>query len=177
MKERKQFNFAPRWKEFLRGRPRKKKSQWILGFFACILAGALLFLPWAGEFYLDNQLKEVSADLSAYQEIAQANSRREMLNAELARQDGFLQMVHEKQLDPEQLLSQIMDLLPPETRLTSFALQEERTVQLNIVLSGPADVARLWVSLRDSGMFENFDLTAVSLLDQSQPLSLSLKLK
>jgi type IV pilus assembly protein PilN len=79
--------------------------------------------------------------------------------------------------DPGTTLNKMKDFLPVGSLVNNFTLSADNSMVISVTLSGPLDVAKLWTSLRDSNLFETFDIQTVSLQDQKQTLNLSLKLK
>jgi len=79
--------------------------------------------------------------------------------------------------DPGAILDKLKNFLPAGTLVNSIALSSDNSMVISVTVSGPMDVARLWTNLRDSNLFETFDIQTVSLQDQKQTLNLSLKIK
>jgi Tfp pilus assembly protein PilN len=180
MKERKQFNYAHRWKIELGNDKQtleKKKRRIIIPTVVSLLLVALLILPWTLQLKYKYELEKVEESIEYYAETAVTLGKVEELEAEVARMGTFIKITEEKSKKPRQVLVQINKLLPAGTTVSSFSLQADNSVQLGLVLSSPVDVARLWTNFRDSGLFIDFDIKAVSLTDDVQKLNLNLKLK
>lgn len=180
MKERTQFNYAQRWRieHSKEKRTSKKRKRGILSFVLLSLFGAaLLALPWIWQFKLHYQLGKVEERIISYREVADTLGEIEMHKAEIARMDNFIKTAEGRSKNPRAIRTQIDNLLPAGTTVTSFTLQADNSVQLGLVLAGPADVAQLWTKFRDSGLFTDFDLPTVSLTDEVKNLNLTLKIK
>jgi Tfp pilus assembly protein PilN len=180
MKEKKHLNYAHRWKMKL-GNDRRtlggKKRGRIIATVLSLLLLVLLTLPWTLQLKYKYELKKVEKSIEYYADTAVILQEVEELESKVARMSAFRKIAEEKSKNPQQVLRQINNLLPAQTTVSSFSLQADNSVSLGLALAGPVDVAKLWMNFRDSGLFVDFDLTAVSLTDDVQRLNLTLKLK
>jgi len=179
MKDRTEFNYAQRWKNTIIGESRSFPCIWIrvLLFCAGLLIVAFVAFPWVWQHKLDKELKALEQRLADYQDVALARNEVQQLEAQIAAMDLFVKMVEGKAKNPRLVIDKVTKLLPKETKVTSFSLGSDNTVQMNITVSGPVDLARLWTAFNNSGIFETLDLSTVSLVDEVQTLNLALKLK
>lgn len=180
MKERTQFNYAQRWRieQDSNQRTLKDHKSGIAAFMIVgLLLVALLAFPWIWQIVLQNKLNTIEESIGNYQEAEVALQEIERLEAEVAKLDILLKTAEESPKNLRTILPQVRKLLPDGATITSFSLQAENSIQLGLELPGSVDVARLWVSFRDSGLFADFDLKTVSLTEESQNLNLTLKMK
>jgi len=139
---------------------------------------ALIFsLPWLWQLKLEHDLRSIEDSIQPYSEVSNILQEFDRLNTDIAIMENFLRDIEDKSKNPRLVMEQVEKLLPEGTTLTLFSLQTDKSLQLELVLPGPPEVARLWVNLRDSGMFEDFYMETVSLVDQPQSINLTLKLK
>jgi type IV pilus assembly protein PilN len=92
-------------------------------------------------------------------------------------QKKVIDLIEKSTRDPGPVLDKLQKLLPQGTTVKSFSLQADNSVALSVTIPTPVDVARLWTSLRDSGMFLNVDMQTLSLQDKAQDFSFALKFK
>ncbi|NLI91835.1 MAG: hypothetical protein GX434_06380 [Peptococcaceae bacterium] len=180
MKERAQFNYAQRWRIEQSGNKRltQKRKKSIFAFtLISFLVVALLASPWVWQFILNYQLDKIEQSITAYHDVAVTMEDVDRLKGEIARMNSFLAISQGKSKKPREVLTQINKLLPTGTTVTSFSLQADNSVQINVDVPGPVDLAKFWMNFRDSGLFTDFDMKTVSLTDEVQHLSLTLKLK
>lgn len=180
MKERVYFNYAERWRlrfdiEHYHRRKRRKSLAVVVT--ACITVALLFALPWLWQFKLDYDLLKTEESILSYSEVATVLQELDMLKTEIAIMEDFLQTTEEQSKNPRIVLEQVRELLPEGTTISSFSLQTDNSLQLGMTLLGPPEVASLWINLRNSGLFEDFDIKTVSLVDQTQSINLSLKFK
>lgn len=180
MKEKRQLNYAQRWRIELYGskcidKINKRKI------FALVLFGILFFtlltLPWVWEYKLKYDIDKAEKSVSLYDEANRIIHEKETLEADLSKFLSFLNAAEKNSKNPKEVFMQIKKLLPAEAKINSFSFQTDYSVQISLILNGPADVADLWVNFRDSGLFVDFDMETVSLIDNNQNLNLTLKLK
>jgi len=180
MKERTQFNYAQRWRiehsSHKRAAQKRKRGIVVLAML-CIVTVAILALPWAWQFMLKYRLVNIEKQIDYYHEVAVTLEDISRLKGEAARMNSFLEVAQQNSKKPREVLSQVSKLLPAGTTVTSFALQADNSIQIGVVLSGPVDLARLWINFRDSGLFTDFDMNTVSLKNDVQKLNLTLKMK
>jgi hypothetical protein len=180
MKERTQFNYAQRWRIEHSGPKRstqkRARSAIVLTLLSFILF-SVLALPWIWQFVLDHNLTKIEERIVYYQEVAVTLENIDRLEKEIEGKNNFLEVVKGRAKDPREVLTQISTLLPTGTTVTSFALQADNSVQIGLVIPGPVDLAKLWINFSNSGMFTGFDLQSVSLVDQAQTHTLTLKMK
>ena len=180
MKERMQFNYAQRWRIEHSGSKqstqKQARSAIVLTLFSLILFSVLAF-PWIWQFVLDHNLKKTEERIVNYHEVAVTLEKIDRLKKEIEGKNNFLQVVKGKAKDPRDVLSQISTLLPTGITVTSFDLQSDNKVQIELVIPGPVDLAKLWINFLDSEMFTDFDLKSVSLVDQAQTQKVTFKMK
>jgi len=179
MKERSQFNYAQRWRISNSGNERATQKR-IRGFVMFSLIGFLVVglfaVPWIWQFALRHELEQVEAKIAYYHDVEITLAEIGQLEAQLAQMNNFLGLTAEKSKNPREVITQMRTLLPAGTTITSFSLQADYSVQLGVFLPGPIDLAKLWINLRDSGLFTDFDMNTVSLTDEEKRLNLTLKL-
>ncbi|HHV63656.1 MAG TPA: hypothetical protein GXX46_01045 [Peptococcaceae bacterium] len=179
MKERTQLNYAQRWRIEQSGK-RQASQKRRLGniFFAMLLILVILVgvFPWLWQYKLQHDLVKVEGRIKDYHEVEAVLLELERLQAEIAGMESFLRSAEARAKDPQIVLEQITALLPAGTVITSYNLNADYSVQIGLVLPGPVDVAKLWASFRDSGLFVDFDLNSVSLTDEVKTLNLTLKM-
>jgi len=146
-------------------------------FLGGLLLVAFVLSPWLWQIKLQYSLNQIESNIKDYQDVAGICAEISQLQTQASNMNNFRQMLETKKKDPRVIMNNIRKLLPAGATIMSFSLQADNSVQINITVAGPVDLAKLWVSFRDSGMFEGFDMCAVSLADQVQTLNLSLKLK
>ncbi len=180
MKEKRELNLAQRWVD---GLARETKSH--LRFKTQVLTwgiGSLLFLgavgstPWIWEYKVSRDIILVEEEVSLQREIENQVNQLKSLKAKAEGQQQLQNMMQNNTRDPGPILEKLKNTLPVGSVVNSFAMQEN-TVTLSVSVPTPVDVARLWVSLRDSGIFQGVDIQTVSLQDQVQTLNFTLTLK
>lgn len=180
MKDRRYFNYAERWKlrfdteHYYRKKRRKSLAMVVT---ACLAIVFVFALPWLWQIKLDNDLRITEEKIVSYSEVANVLQELDRLNKDIAVMEKFLQTTQENSKNPRIVLEQVSKLLPEGTTIGSFSLQADNSLQLGMTLLGPPEVASLWINLRNSGMFEDFDIKSVSLVDESQSINLTLKIK
>ena len=179
MKERIAFNYAQRWKIAQQSASRLSGGKRInvpllIGFLAI---AAFVLSPWIAQYWMQHNLSMIERNISDYEDVAAVTLQVSELQSQVSDMNGFLQTLESKKKDPQGIINQITKLLPAGAELTSFSLEVDNAVQMTVVVDGPVDLAKLWVSFRDSGMFEGFDINSVSLIDEKQTLDLSFTLK
>lgn len=180
MKEKKYFNYNERWKlKFDSEHHYREKRSKTIAFFvtACIAITFLFTLPWIWQYKLSIDLGKTEERIIAYNEVEKVIQEQDRLQADIAKMESFLRTIEDRSKDPRATLEQLEKLLPVGTHVRAFSLLADHSIQIGLVLSGPPEVAKLWVNLRNSGLYEDFDFPSVSLADQSQSIDLTLKLK
>lgn len=180
MKARMQFNYAERWRiaHSVKERAAQKRLRSILlNSLIAVLALGLLTLPWAWQYVLEHKLEKVENQIVYYHEVEVALNDIDRLEGKLSRMSNFLKMTEGNSKNPREVISKIRNLLPEGANITTFALQADNSLQLGVILTGPTDLAKLWINFRDSGLFDDFNLDTVSLRDEVNRLDLTLKLK
>jgi len=180
MREKREFNFAQRWVNGL-ARENKRPANWktqavIWGIGSLLLIGVVGSAPWLWEYKITRDITLVQRQIAPLGEIAKQVNRFKALQTQAAGQQQLLDLMGKSTQDPGPILDKLKQYLPVGTVVNSFALQEN-ALTLGVSVPTPVDVARLWVSLRDSGMFQEVDIQTVSLQDKVQTLNFSLKLK
>ncbi len=180
MKERVYFNYAERWKlrfDIEHYHRRKRRKSFAVVVTACLAVTLIFALPWVWQFKLDYDLRKTEESIVSYSEVATVLQELDMLKTEIAIMENFLQTAEDQSKNPRVVLEQVEKLLPEGTTIGSFSLQADNSLQLGMTLLGPPEVASLWINLRNSGLFEDFDIKTVSLVDQTQSINLTLKFK
>jgi len=180
MKEKKEFNFAQRWVERL-AKENERPSRWknkalTWGIGGLLLLGVIGSTPWLWEYKLSKDLTLVEQNISLDREIANQVNQLKTLKAKVEGQQQLLNLLQNSTHDPGSILEKLKGTLPIGSVINSFSLQET-TVTLSVSIPTPVDVARLWVSFRDSRMFQEVDIKTVSLQDKVQTINFNLKLK
>lgn len=180
MREKKEFNFAQRWVDGL-ARENERPQKWnnnvlIWGIGSLLLIGILGSAPWLWDYKLARDITLVDQQISALGEITHKVERFKMLNTQVLEQQELLDLLKKSTRDPGPILEKMKKALPVGTVVNTFTLQEN-SLTLGVNVPTPVDVARLWVSLRDAGMFQDVDIQDVSLVDKTQTLSFNLILK
>lgn len=180
MKEKTSFNFARRWEEELyratRTRAEKRQRTVVMILLAALLAG-LLASPWAWAYKLSYDTTKLEEQIAALGKIDEEVQRRDALQAQVQSQEQVQDLVANNTQDPAIVLAQLAEYLPAGTTVTNFSLRADNSFTVGLTLPTPVDVARLWVSLEESGLYEGVNIQTVSLEDKSQTLNLYLKLK
>lgn len=180
MREKKEFNFAQQWIDGLArqtGRRQKWKTSSLLwGLGGLILLGVLGSAPWVWDYKLKQDITLVEQQISALGEITNQVKQLNKLKAQAEEQQKLLDLMKKSTREPGPILENLKKTLPIGTVVNTFSLQEN-TLNISVTFPSPVDVARLWVSLRESGMFQEVDNQPVSLQDKVQTLNFSLELK
>lgn len=180
MKEKREFNFAQCWVDGLAREnesPSKLKIQaltWGIG--SLLFLGVVGSTPWLWEYKVTRDITLVEERISSLGEISNQVNQLKALKAKAEGQQKLLKLMQNSTRDPGPILEKLKSTLPVGTVVNTFSLQEN-AVTLGVSVPTPVDVARLWVSLRDSGMFQRVDIQTVSLQDKVQTLNFSLTLK
>lgn len=180
MKEKKEFNFAQRWLNQL-AKEKETPSFWktriaVWGAAGVLLLGVAGSTPWLWEYKLSRDIRVVEDSMSSLKDLENQVNQMKALKAKVESQEQLLKIVQSNTLDVAPVMAKLAGLLPAGAVVNSFSLQDN-TLVLSVAVPTPVDVARLWVSLHDSGMFQGVDIQTVSLLDQAQTLNLNLTLK
>jgi len=180
MKEKREFNFAQRWVDKLardNESPTRWKNQAITwGIAGLLLLGVIGSTPWLWEYKLRKDINLVENEIFLLRDIANQVKQLKALKAKEEEQHQLQNLVQTSTHDPSPILEKLKNTLPVGAVVNLFSLQET-TVTFSVSVPTPVDVARLWVSLRDSGMFQEVDIQTVSLQDKVQTLNFNLKLK
>jgi len=180
MKEKKEFNFARRWVEGLAKENEKpsilKTRVVVLGIGSLVFLGVIGSVPWLWEYKLSRDIILAKEKIDDVLDIATQVNQLKSLNAKAEGQRQLQNLIKSGTRDPGPILEKLRSILPAGSVVDSFGLQEN-AVTLSISVPTPVDVARLWVSLRDSGMFNGVDIQTVSLEDKAQTLKFNLTLK
>ncbi|NLL53480.1 MAG: hypothetical protein GX248_12360 [Peptococcaceae bacterium] len=179
MKERKQFNFAQRWKIAQQNLSPLAGSKRLGGpLLVCLgLVVVLALTPWLWQYKLDYQLKQLERYIADYQDVAALDLQVTELQAQRAKMNTFRQIMIEKKKDPQAIIAAITKHLPSASRMLSFALEDDNSIQITVILNEPSDITQLWGGLSNSDLFMELDISSVSMLEEQQILDLTLKLK
>jgi Tfp pilus assembly protein PilN len=180
MKGKIEFNFSERWVENLTRETvgtSKLKAQFVAGgIFSLIILGIIGITPWVWNYKVSRDISQVEEKISSLSEITNQVSQLKTLKAEAEREQQTIKLIQQTTHDPDRILEKLKSTLPPGTVVNSFSIQDNN-VTLSVSVPTPVDVARLWISLRDSGMFQEVDLQTISLQDKQQSLNFNLQLK
>lgn len=179
MQEKLQFNFALRWEQDQvkeKAPKRKLMKTVILGIAGFIVIGLAGSTPWVWEYKLRQDLMRFNSEIQALGSIDTQVRQMNSLKGQIAKKKKIEQTILSSR-DPGLILDKVKNFLPVGTLVNSISLNADNLMVINVTLLGPVDVAKLWTNLRDSNLFETFDIQTVSLQDQKQTINLSLKLK
>ncbi|HUS88235.1 MAG TPA: PilN domain-containing protein [Desulfosporosinus sp.] len=180
MREKKEFNFAQQWEAGIAREiqnPHSWKTKAVLwGTVSVIFLGVLGSAPWLWEYKVKRDITLVEQQISALGEIPNQVKRFKSLKNQVEGQQQLLDLMQKSTRDPGPILEKLKKTLPAGTAVNTFSLQEN-ALTMGVSVPTPVDVARLWVSLLDSGMFQEVDIQTVSLQDKAQTLNFNLKLK
>ncbi|GAB6171439.1 hypothetical protein JCM15765_09170 [Paradesulfitobacterium aromaticivorans] len=182
MREKIEFDFLSAWERQQARAAGKRISRLSPLAMAALIVGTLIILvgagaPWLWEYKLDQELAGVNQKLSGLSRLESKVQQLTALQARKNKEEQLQAAVKQNTKDPGPLLAKLSQLLPTGAKVSSFSLQGDNTVNLSVTVPTPVDVARLWSSLRDSGLFQDVDIKSVSLEDKEQQLALTLKLK
>lgn len=180
MKEKREFNFAQCWVDTLAREsesPSRLKTQALTwGLAGLLFLGVVGGTPWLWEYKVGRDIRLAEGKVSSLAEIANQVRRLKALQAKAEGQQQLLDSIKNSTRDPAPILEKLKNILPVGSVVNTFSWQEN-ALTLSISVPTPVDVARLWVSLRDSGMFQEVDIQTVSLQDKAQTLNFNLTLK
>ena len=180
MREKKEFNFAQQWIDGLAresGSPTKWKNKaFIWGTVSLLLLLVVGTVPWLWDYKLKRDIAVVEQQIFTLGEINKQVEHFKSLNKQVEGQQQLLDLIKRSTRDPGPILEKLKKTLPTGTVVNTFSLQEN-ALTMGVSVPTPVDVARLWVSLRDTGMFQEVDIQTASLQDKAQTLSFNLKLK
>lgn len=181
MRDKKAFNFVRRWEASLDKAAGKEKTlppkmvlSATIGITMIIL---LVSAPFLWEYKVNFDREQLEQKISDLRSIDNLVKKQQSLKNQVDAQQQVLDLVNKSNQDPGPILERLRQLLPVGTTVTTFNLQADRTLTLGVAIPNPVDVARLWTTFRDSGMFQSVDIQTVSLMDKIQMLNLNLKLK
>lgn len=143
-----------------------------------VIAIILIFLgssPWLYTFTLDRKLAVLDDRVNELSSVHQKVAQLDDLKTQVIEANQVIDIYNQSKLDPNEVFSKIMPLLPSGTTVSSLTIQEDRSFQITVNMPTPVDVVRLWVSIGDSGLFQSIDINTVSLQDKPQALSLTLR--
>lgn len=148
-----------------------------LGLYAgvAILLVAFASSPWLYAFKLDQDIARTRNKIASFEAERQRVSQLELLKKQVDEGNLVIIDYNRSKLDTVEVFAKIMPLLPSGTKISTLAIQEDKSFIMNMSLPTPIDVVRLWVSLQDSGLFQSIDINTVSLQEKPQTLSLTLK--
>lgn len=180
MREKREFNFAQRWFEGLAREsesPKKWKTKALLwGTGSLLILVVVGSAPWLWEYKVKRDITLVEQQISALGEITNQVKRFKSLKNQVDGQLQLLDLMKKSTRDPGPILEKLKKTLPIGTVVNTFSLQENALTMV-VSVPTPVDVARLWASMNDSGMFQEVDIQTVSLQDKAQTLNMNLKLK
>lgn len=182
MRSKRDFNFALRWEQMLLVKTgaysqRKRRQRIITLLVGLFILFAGTAWPWLWALKLRNDLAKVNQSIASMSSIESQVQQLDALKASNSSQIDIINQMTKSNVDPQPILNQMAKLFPTGTTINSFSLAADKTLTMTVSVPTPIDLARLWTNLRDSGLFQNFDVKSFSLLDKTQTLNLSLKLK
>ncbi|AHF08631.1 hypothetical protein [Desulfitobacterium metallireducens] len=140
-----------------------------------LLIAFLASSPWLYAYKLDRDILQLDTRISGFSVEKQNVNQLNQLKKQVDEGNQVLLIYNQSKLNPDDVFLKLMPLLPSDTTISSLNIQEDKSFQVSINIVTPIDVLRLWVSLRDSGLFQSIDINTVSLQDKPQTLSLTLK--
>lgn len=178
MKHKKEFNFARRW-ELEQAKLTAPTSALPLAIIAWGIGGTVVVLaiagsPWLWEYKLAYDLQSVNQKIVALRPVEIQVQTMNEFKSKIQSSKQFLDLVRKENRDPIEVLDKLKQLLPVGTMVNSFSYTGD-SINIAVSIPLPVDVARLWVSLRDSGIFQNVDIQSVSLVDKVQKLNFTLQ--
>lgn len=182
MRSKIEFNFALRWEQALSIHTgahlkRKKRQQLLILFVGVIVILAGTTWPWLWMYKLQNDLEEVNQKIANLSSTENQVRQLDALKLKNTQQIEVINQIKGSNIDPEPILNKMAKLFPAGTTINSFSLTADKNLTMSVSIPTPIDLAKLWISLRDSGLFQTVDVKTFSLVDKVQTLSLSLKLK
>ncbi len=182
MYQKTEFNFMLVWERQQARAAGKRISRLTPLAMAALVVGVLIILvgasaPWLWEYKLERELDGLNQKLSVLSPLESKVQQLTALQTQKQKNDQLQAAVKQNTKDPGPLLDKLSKLLPIGTKVNAFSLQGDNTVNVSVTVPTPVDVARLWSSLRDSGLFQDVDIKSVSLEDKEQQLALTLKRK
>lgn len=180
MREKKEFNFAQRWVDGL-ARETQNPNSWktkamLWGTVSLIFLGVLGSAPWLWEYKVKQDITLIEQQIASLGEIPKQVNQLKALQVQAKGQQQLLDLMQKSTRDPGPILEKLKKTLPIGTVVNTFSMQEN-ALTMGVSVPTPVDVARLWISMRDSGMFQEVDIQTVSLQDKAQTLNFNLKLK
>jgi len=179
MRDKRQFDFVRRWelaeRKHTTGRLTPKKTGLVI--FGLFLLCGLGALPWTWAYKQEIDLQKVNDQIKALSAIDIQVNKLAVLRGQINSQQQLLREIQSGTADPGPVLDKLRALLPAGTTVTTFSMQADKSVTLEVNVPTPVDVARLLTSIQSSGYFLGSDIKTVSLQDKSQSLALALKLK
>lgn len=178
MQGKTQFNFADRWdRQIISIHPKHTFKTWAMGICGTLLISILASSPWIIEYKIKRDIGQINEKVSALQNTVKLVNLQKSLTTQIEERKAISALVQKNSKDPGPVLEKLKQLFPVGTTISSFTLMADNTLNLTVNTPAPIDVARLWVSLRDSEIFQGVDLQTVSLQDKTQAINLNLKLK
>ena len=182
MPNKRNLNFALAWetqrkKNPSETSPRFQTKSLVMGVGGIFLIVVLTSSPWLWEYKLRLETSSVNKKITELHEIDQQVQKLNAMKEQAQNQKKLIDLIEKSTRDPGPVLDKLQKLLPQGTTVKSFSLQADNSVALSVTIPTPVDVARLWTSLRDSGVFLNVDIQTLSLQDKAQDFSFALKLK
>lgn len=133
--------------------------------------------PWLWSYKIQADSAQVNSKIAALHDIVGKVNQLESLETEFKKETTLLAARQAESTGPMEVLARLKTLLPVGTSIKRFSFQPDKAVTLGFSVPAPLDVARLWLSLDRSGMFQSVDIQSVSLEDKAQDINLTLKLK
>ena len=180
MRERKQLNFAQRWRAKLKEPKQasiRRTKHILVGVGIGIVIAAVGSLPWIYEWRLAGKLQYLNEQITALQELDMQVHQLETLQGYVQSQEQLLELVDKQKKDPSEVLNRLQEHLPTGSTLESFTLNPDQSVEVSIIFLSPVDVAGFWSIMKESEYFETEDIASISLEDKEQTVAMKFNLK
>lgn len=182
MRSKNNFNFSLVWenkliKEASEGKFQFKAKDIVTLVSIVIVIVLISSLPWIWNYKLGYDLDKTNQRIIGLNDIDKQVQALNSLKKQVQNLNNVIGLTGKSTRDPGPIIEKLRLLLPIGTTIKSFSLQADNSLTLSVSIPTPVDVARLWTSLQNSNLFQSVDIQTISLIDQSQDYSLSLKLK
>jgi len=182
MRPKHNFNFAIAWGTQLKKESSEGKFQFQtkdIMIAVCIALSIVIIAssPWIWNYKLGLDLAKTNQLIMGLNDIDQQVQKLNTLKKQVQTLKNVNDLTVKSTHDPGPILEKVRLLLPLGTTVKSFSFQADNSVSLAVSIPTPVDAARLWTSLQNSNLFQSVEIQTISMLDQSQDYTLSLKLK
>ncbi|MGE4271563.1 MAG: fimbrial assembly protein [Desulfitobacterium sp.] len=180
MQDRRQLNFAQRWREKQKEplKAARRKSRRILaGIGVGMVVAALGSVPWLYEYRLAVEADVLNQKIASLQEIDTQVYQLEVLVSRIDAQEQLLGLITEGRKNPSEVLNRLQQQLPTGATLVSFTMDKDDSFKASITFSSPVDAANFWSGMMGSDYYETKDLDTLSLEDKEQTIDMEFKFK